>query len=184
MNYRRGFKAEANQIAREIRTELGLKFSDPINPFELAKYLEIEVFSISEFRHLAPNAIKHFESSGKSEFSAATIFLGTKRYILHNDTHVHGRQTSNIAHELSHGLLLHPKTAALNDLGCRNWDKTIEAEADGLGGALLISEEAALKVIRENLTVRSAAYLYGVTEKMMQFRLNVTGAKRRAIAKA
>lgn len=179
MSLRRGFKSEANQIARQIRAELGLKFSDPLNPFELATYLEIKVIPISNFGEEAPEAIKHFQSGGKFEFSAATVFLGSERLILHNDSHTAGRQSSNIAHELSHGLLHHPKAAPLNDLGCRNWDKTIESEADWLAAALLIPEEAALKIARENLHLRTAANIYGVTEQMIRFRLNVTGSRQR-----
>ncbi|WP_047540080.1 ImmA/IrrE family metallo-endopeptidase [Methylotenera versatilis] len=179
MSLRRGFKSEANQIARQIRDELGLKYFDPLNPLELASYLEIKVIPISNFGEDAPAAIKHFKFDGKYEFSAATIFSGTERLILHNDSHTAGRQSSNISHELSHSLLHHPKAAPLNDLGCRNWDNTIESEADWLGGALLISEEAALKIARENLPLRAAANLYGVTEQMIRFRLNVTGSKQR-----
>lgn len=173
------FKSEANQIARQIRAELGLKHSDPLNPFELATYLEIKIIPISNFHKHAPSAIEHFQTKGRSEFSATTIFLGSQRLILHNDSHTAGRQSSNIAHELSHGLLQHPKTAPLNDLGCRNWDKTIESEADWLAAALLISEEAALKLARENTPLRTAAKMYGVTEQMIRFRLNVTGSKHR-----
>lgn len=179
MGLRRGFKSEANQISRQIRNELGLKYSDPLNPFELANYLGIKVVPISDFRHDVPLAIDHFQSSGKFEFSAATIFLGTQRFIIHNDIHAAGRQSSNIAHELSHGLLQHPQAAPLNDLGCRIWDQTIESEADWLGAALLITEEAALKIARDNLPIKTAANLYGVTEQMIRFRLNVTGSRRR-----
>jgi len=179
MCLRRGFKKEANQIARQIRIELGLKSTDPLNPFELANYLGIPVVPISDFRNDAPLAIDHFQTRGKSEFSAATIFLGSQRLIIHNDVHVSGRQSSNIAHELSHGLLQHPQTAPLNDLGCRIWDKTIESEADWLAASLLISEEAALKIARENLPLKIAASLYGVTEKMIRFRLNVTALRQR-----
>ncbi|MGV3581657.1 MAG: ImmA/IrrE family metallo-endopeptidase [Methylophilus sp.] len=179
MALRHGFKSEANQIARQIRAELGLKLADPLNPFELATYLEIKIIPISELKKHAPSAIEHFQTIGQSEFSAATIFSGSQRLILHNDSHIAGRQSSNIAHELSHGLLHHTKTIPLNDLGCRNWDKTIESEADWLAAALLISEEAALKLARENTPLRVAAKMYGVTEQMIRFRLNVTGAKLR-----
>lgn len=179
MSLRYGFKREANQIARQIRAELGLRYVDPLDPFDLASYLEIPIIPISDIHNKAPSAIEHFQTKGQSEFSAATIFLGTQRLILHNDSHVAGRQSSNIAHELSHGLLHHPKIVPLNDLGCRNWDKTIEFEADWLAAALLISEEAALKIARENTPLKVAAKMYGVTEQMIRFRLNVTGAKQR-----
>lgn len=181
MALRRGFKSEANQIAREIRSEMGLKYWEPLNPFTLSEYLEIMIMPISTIDELAPNAVKHFSNKGKYEFSAATIFMGTERFIVHNDIHSLGRQSSNIAHELAHGLLLHPSTPALDIHGCRNWDKCIEMEADWLGGALLITDEAALKIVRDGISITEAAKLYGVTEKMMLFRLNVTGARKRAI---
>ena len=38
---RRGFKTEANDIAREIRQELGLGLADPLDPWVLAAQLEI-----------------------------------------------------------------------------------------------------------------------------------------------
>ena len=179
MQLKHGFKSEANRIARQIRAELGLKYSDPLNPFELATYLNIKIIPISHFQEFVPSAIDHFKSIGKSEFSAATIFLGSERLIIHNDAHSTGRQSSNIAHELSHGLLLHPKVAPLNGFGCRNWDKNIESEADWLAAALLISEEAALKLARDNIPLGTAAELYGVTEQMIRFRLNVTGSRQR-----
>jgi hypothetical protein len=36
LELRRGFKSEANDIAREIRGELGLKLVDPLDPWRLA----------------------------------------------------------------------------------------------------------------------------------------------------
>jgi hypothetical protein len=44
---------------------------------------------------------------------------------------------------------------------------------------LLITEEAAVAVARGNLPVAVAASRYGVSEQMLQYRLNVTAAYRR-----
>lgn len=179
MSFQRGFKTQANQIARDVRLELGLKSWEPLDPFALAHHLEIPVDPISKYHDEVPGAVKHFSGDGRSEFSAATIFNGTKRLIIHNDAHSVGRRNSNLAHELAHGLLLHPSAPALDLNGCRNWDKTIEMEADWLAGALLITDEAALKIVRDGLSISDAANIYGVTEKMLQFRLNVTAARKR-----
>jgi hypothetical protein len=40
---RRGFKTEANDIAREIRGELGLRDVEPLDPWKLAAALEVRV---------------------------------------------------------------------------------------------------------------------------------------------
>jgi hypothetical protein len=44
---------------------------------------------------------------------------------------------------------------------------------------LLITEETAVAVARSNLPIAAAATRYGVSEQMMQYRLNMTGAYRR-----
>jgi Zn-dependent peptidase ImmA (M78 family) len=176
---RRGFKTEANDIAREVRTELGLAAVDPLDPWALANHLAIPVTPLSAFAGEAPCAVTHFAKTNTSEFSAVTVFRGSTRVIVHNDSHVPGRQASNLSHELSHGLLLHQPRPPLDGSGCRDWDPDCEAEADWLGGALLVSEEAALAVVRRGESIRDAADRYGVSSKMMQFRINVTGAPAR-----
>lgn len=179
MAYRRGFKTEANDIAREVRLELGLSPMDPLDPRVLAHYLEIPIRPLSSMREYASFAVHQFSSVDISAFSAVTIFHGRERHILHNDFHNSGRQASNLAHELAHALLHHPPTPALNDQGSRNWEKGVEDEANWLGGALLVSEEAALTIVRKRLSHSQAAKLYQVSEEMIRFRLNVTGAQIR-----
>ena len=43
MALRRGFKSEAERIARDVRTELGMKVSQSIEPELLAELLGVEV---------------------------------------------------------------------------------------------------------------------------------------------
>lgn len=177
MRLRRGFKSAANETALEVREELSLRPTDPLNPFRLADHLAIPVLPLSALSDEAPAAARHFSSrNDRSVFSAITVFHGTERVIVHNDSHSPGRQASNLSHELSHGLLLHPPRPALDGHGCRDWDQEQEDEATWLGGALLVPDEAALFIARQQLSVRAAAEIYGVSERMMTFRLRVTGA--------
>jgi Zn-dependent peptidase ImmA (M78 family) len=176
---RRGFKKEANSLARDVRKELGLELVAPLDPWKLAQYLEIPVWRLKDFRAEAPTAYRHFAQIKSSEFSAVTVFLGCQRVIVHNDAHSMGRQSSNLAHELSHALLLHPPAPALDSNGCRDWDKEREDEANWLAGTMLISEEAALKIARIGWSEREAATEYGVSDQMIRFRLNMTAARTR-----
>ena len=178
MSLRRGFKAEANKIAAEIRSELGLTKIAPLDPWALSEYLAIEVLPLSEIRGEAP-AVEHFLGDGCDAFSAMTIFSGTTRLIIHNDRHSLGRQSSNIAHELSHALLQHPPMPPLSELGLRNFNKDFEDEANWLAGVLLIPEDAALSIARHQLDLNVAASKYGVSIQMARYRLNVTGARKR-----
>ena len=175
---RRGFKTEADTLAKELRTELGLSPAAPLSPWKLADYLSIPLFPLSELRSFIPKDVSYLMNSGSSQFSAATIFFGTRRRIIFNDAHHTRRQASDIAHELAHGLLGHPPGPPLSDEGCRNFDPRLEAEANWLGPALLISKEAALEILRKGLSLEAAARTYGVSQQVVQMRLNVTGAKK------
>ena len=179
MKLRRGFKSEANEIACETRRELCLAKSAPLSPWKLADHLEIPVVTLSSMRGLIPEAAQYFLSTNRGDFSAVTVFRGFERTVLHNDSHSTGRQASNLAHELSHALLLHPSTPPLDSRGCRDWDPVLEEEAEWLAGALLISDEAALHIVRSEMSPDEAQTHYGVGQKMLQFRLNVTGARVR-----
>ncbi len=179
MTLRRGFKGEADQIATEVRAELGLGPSDPLDPVALAAFLGIPVLPLSALSHDAHQSVLLLAGSESAAFSAATVFDGSKRLIVHNDSHALGRQRANLSHELAHGLLLHSPTQALDDLGCRRWDQSVEDEANWLAGALLVTPQAALDVARSNLTLDDTATRYGVSTALMRWRLNVTGAYRR-----
>jgi Zn-dependent peptidase ImmA (M78 family) len=60
-----------------------------------------------------------------------------------------------------------------------NWGQELEEEANWLAGALLVSDEAAIAVARSKMSIENAARKYGVSSKMMRFRLNVSGAHAR-----
>jgi Zn-dependent peptidase ImmA (M78 family) len=174
-----GFKTEANAIAREIRHDLGVKLIDPLDPWALADHLGIPLIALSTLRNDAPSAVAHFSRAERGAFSAMTVFYGSRRVIVYNDAHTRGRQASDITHELSHALLQHPPSPALDHRGCRKWNRDLEDEADWLAGVLLISEEAALEIVRTGMTVDVAVISYGVSKAMVQWRLNMTGARER-----
>ena len=173
---RRGFKKEADEYAKELRAELGLRPDAPLSPWQLAQHLEIPIRPLSTLRDKEPASVAHLFAEGRREFSATTLSLGTHRIIVHNDAHSRERQASNIAHELAHCILGHPCTPPLSDVGCRNYDPVLEAEANWLGPALLVSREAALKISWQGQSAEEAARQYGVTKEVMLMRLGVTGA--------
>jgi Zn-dependent peptidase ImmA (M78 family) len=165
-------------LASEVRGELGLGELDWLNPHTLAESLAIPILPLSSFVAEAPG-VRHLLEVEQDVFSAVTVFAGTRRTIVHNDAHHPGRQHSNLCHELAHGLLHHPPTAALDDTGCRHWDQDIEDEASWLSGVMLVSDEATLAIARGRWSEREAADHFGVTPKMIQYRCNATGARLR-----
>lgn len=179
MALRRGFKTEANEYSREFREDLDLPVTGPLCPWKLAEHLAIPVIELSSLRSLAPIEIDFLLGRGRNFFSAVTVFGGTRRAILHNDRNAKTRQAADIAHELAHAILGHPPDVAFDENGNRTLNKEIEEEAKWLGPALLISAEAALAIAESGLALTVAAARYGVSVRVLQMRLNVTGATRR-----
>lgn len=178
MALRRGFKTQANGLGWEIRHELGLGALDRLDPAKLAAHLEIPVVALSARQSDTP-AASYLLDVEPEAFSAITVFCGRRRQIVYNDLHSQGRQNSSVGHEVAHGLLLHEPHQAVNDTGCRLWDQDMEDEANWLAGVLLIPEDAALAVARGQISEVAAPDHFGVSQQMLTWRLNMTGARAR-----
>ncbi|GAB5440091.1 MAG: hypothetical protein Fues2KO_04400 [Fuerstiella sp.] len=174
-----GFKKEAHDYAREFRAELNLRADAPLCPWKLAQHLEIPVTPISTLENEAPEAVRFLMNGGSSEFFGVTYSEGSRRFILHNDANKLTRQRSDLAHELGHAILGHPPSPPFNKHGERNLDDELEKEATFLGGALLVSEEATLRIVRTGAELHVAATEFGVSKKLVQMRINLTGARNR-----
>lgn len=184
MGLPRGFKARAEETAEEIRNELGIGLFAKIDPLVLAETLAIPVLSLTELHRIGAQdeklraSIELLLGSAGSAFSAATVFMGGRRVILHNDSHAPGRQAANLCHEISHGLLLHKPRPALDGLGCRDWDDQIEDEATYLASTILIPGKAARGAVTRGLSLEQVAMHYGCSVKMAQWRHSTSGASR------
>jgi Zn-dependent peptidase ImmA (M78 family) len=176
VTFRRGFKAEAERIAEVTRTELNLELADPLDTFALAEYLGIPVYGLKEVARSSDNAtfVRLFSGTEQDSFSAMTVFTGTSRMIIHNETHAATRRHSNIAHEISHCLLEHPPTP-ISNAGSRYWRPEIENEASWLGGALLVPREGALRLALEGVAMSEIAAVFGVSEPLCRWRIAQTG---------
>ena len=180
MALRRGFKTEANTYAREIRTDLGLASDAPLCPFMTANHLAVPVRKLSSFSAVLPDQTACLSRKGSGlGFSAMTACLGRERVIIYNDYLPLTRAHADIMHEISHLMLLHPPHQLRADTGGRHFDNDLEEEANWLGPALLVSEEAALSIAQRGMSPNQAATIYKVSPSLMQMRLNVTGAMRR-----
>jgi hypothetical protein len=173
LSWRRGFKTEANRIALRIREQMGLLPVSPIDPLKVCDRFDIQLIKLSELDGQCP-----FLRSDSSCFSAVTVPRGLNTAIVHNDSHHPYRQRSNICHELAHCFLGHECTPPLTPEGERARDGSIEAEANYLAGTLLLTNEGAWHVMYRQL-LAEAQYAYGISEKMLNYRLRVSGAQTR-----
>lgn len=180
MALRWGFKSEANAYARDLRAELGLGAHSPLCQWLLAEHLGYKIRPLSSYIDLHGRQVLHFTTSkGQKEFSAVTVNTDDGPVIIHNDWHNPKRQAANLAHESAHGIL-HHKPSALFDGNKRAYNAEMEDEANWLGPALLISDEAALLIVKRQYSLEQASDLYQASVEVVRFRLNVCGAFRRA----
>jgi Zn-dependent peptidase ImmA (M78 family) len=179
MDLRRGFKTLANKHASEFRKKLNIAPHGPLCPWKLARHLEVPIFELSNFIDDDHAANYFLSEKGLYEFSGGTFSLHRKTIIVLNDGHEKTRQASDLSHELSHLILKHKPSHPIDNSGLRKYDQSNEDEANWLGPALLVSEEAALHVVCNGYSVSEAAEIYSVTQDVMTMRLGVTGAYKR-----
>ena len=180
---RRGFKSEAEQIAEELRAELGLRNIDRLQPVVLLRHLEIPSVSLSRLADGATDpdlrrAAAFLQSEQASSLSAMTVFRGRRRLIVFNDSNDPGRQSSDLCHEAGHAILLHQPAQALDLTGCRIWEEAIEKEADYLAGVLLIPGKGARYAAKCKWSLQRTADHFGCSVDMARWRDNESGGLR------
>lgn len=172
MKFERGFKAKANKIALKVRSVLGLSEVDRFEPELACQHFDIDLIRMTD----VGCDCSLFEGGDSSRFSAVTVPCGLRTAIVHNDCHHPYRQRSNICHELAHLFLGHTAYPPLTSDGERVHNRGVEAEADLLGGALLLTQAAALHILENGLRSR-AQQIYGISRAMLDWRIGDSGAQ-------
>ena len=179
MALRRGFKSEAERIAKQVQADLGLSISESVEPKLIAELLGIEVRAGDE---LIPR--ERFEELGDIQpdaFSACTLRPSPDRtVVVHNPLSPKTRRKSDIAHELAHTLLDHElsRVQRLGDVTFLSCNPVQEEEAAWLSGCLLLPRALLLAEIQRGAGASDIARKHGVSERMAQYRLDVTGVER------
>ena len=179
MALRRGFKSEAERIVRRVQTELGLSAADPIPPERVAELLGIEVIAGDEL--LPRQRFVELQNIQPDAFSACTLRPSPDRVVIvHNPLSSESRQNSDVAHELAHTLLDHElsRVQRLGDVTFLSCDPIQEEEAAWLSGCLLLPRALLLAEVRRGAEAKVIAQKHGVSERMAQYRLDVTGVVR------
>ena len=179
MKLRHGFKAEAERIALEVREELDLDATEPLDPSKLAAHLAIPVVCLEDMASwgVNPRSIRRLGVEAPEEFSACTIFCGTRRLIIENRAHAATRRSNSLCHELAHAILEHEPAPVRDASGTRVWNAEMESEADWLSGVLLVPRRAALRLARQSVPVELGAATYGVSPALLEWRLNHSGVR-------
>ena len=180
---RRGFKAEAERQAEEIREEMGKSPSDPLDAAELARHLGAEVRCADELT--SREKLQTLEELQPGAFSACTFTVGNRHVIVYNPLASVGRTKSDIAHEVAHIILEHGMKSVQTMAGVSFFtcDADEEQEANWLAGCLLLPRRLLYLAAKRGLDSVDIAEVYSVSEPMAAFRLRTTGVIRQFAAK-
>lgn len=176
---RRGFKKAAEEIAAELRRELGLTLHERLDCTKLAEHLCIPVDPVTVLAGWGArrDAIASVTGPGGC-LSAMTQYRGTRCRIFYNPNHSSARTANSVAHELSHVILEHEPGPAIASDGTRNFNALQEAEAEWQAGALLVPREGALQWLTTGGSMTSGADHFGVSIELFSWRANQTGVVR------
>ena len=176
---RRGFKAWCERASREYRSHLALGLEDALDPHGLARYLGVTVWTPQDVPSLSSHSIKQLTRIDPSSWSAVTVAAGGRNLIILNSAHSLNRQHSSLAHELAHIVLGHrPATTSVSERGFLfrdRYDAAQEEEADWLAGALLLPRDGLLSVYRRTSSSETIGQVFGVSTKLVDWRLRMTG---------
>ncbi len=179
MALRRGFKSEAERIARQVRAELGMSDAQSVAPEALAQLLGIEIRAGDEL--IPRERFVELEQIQPDSFSACTFRPSADRIVVvYNPLSAETRRGSDLAHELAHTLLDHElsRIERIGDVTFLSCDGIQEEEAAWLSGCLLLPRALLVAEVRGGSSARDIARKCGVSERMAHYRLNVTGAVR------
>jgi Zn-dependent peptidase ImmA (M78 family) len=174
----RGFRTDAERLAAEVRRDLSLGPTDRIDLCEVASAHGVRIVAADE---LVPRKqLEELEAIQAFAFSACTFDLGKSKVVVVNPLRSEARQTSDIAHELSHLLLRHELSEIREIAGVpfRTCQPEQEEQATTLGGTLLLPRSLLLHAVARGLGVEDISHEYGVTLEMARFRYNTTGVAK------
>lgn len=184
---RRGFKAEAERRSAAAREGLGLDSMAPICPWQLADTLGVMVFGADELDLEPEHAIQLLQRDPDS-WSGMTLLDEGVHVVVLNSAHSRARQTATLMHELAHITLEHvPADVTVSPSGLvllSDYSPDQEDEADWLGAALLLPEQALLRDRSRGLSISGIAAAFGVSEALCQWRCRMTGVEKRVALRA
>jgi Zn-dependent peptidase ImmA (M78 family) len=172
------FRAECEEIALELRREIGLDSQDRLDPCDRAEDMAIDVFTIARFRELYPDAVDQLAERDTEAFDAMVVFNGTRCLILVNPSQSPEEEALSIAHEIAHIELEHERLKAplFDRKGRRrSWHPREEAEAEYLARTMLVPKVAIEPVLaRLGGNVDAAAAHFGVSVALFRKRMDET----------
>ena len=178
-SFRRGFKAQSERKAVEVRKTLNFDDISPLSATILAEHLGVLIWSVNNVPGVDASDLHHLLVIEPDGLSAFTLRIGERYLVVFNPSQSDKRVNSVIMHELAHIMLGHRLASAGTSedghLLPSNYDQDQEAEADWLGGTLLLPRPALLWMRKQGMTAPEATEHFQVSTDMLNWRIRMTG---------
>lgn len=177
----RGFKTWAEKFAEALRKEMDLGLLDRMDLPRLANLFGARLCTPHDIPGMSKEHLDQLLRIDTSGWSAVTIAARASFVIIYNPSHSQGRIASDIAHEVAHLILEHEPTKLVlsqeGTLVMRSFNQKQEEEANWLAWCLLLPREALVSSLKRRLTVPDIAESFGVSQTLVKFRVQMTGAQ-------
>lgn len=153
-----------------------------LNPFELAQFANLMVVEFEQLNGLSERAREHLLGPASESWSGGACSLpdGMKLVIL-NPNHGAARTKATLMEEICHVFLAHQpnrlsvvtkdeKGKVMN----RDYRKTDEEEAYGVGAAALVPYAALKRLLLQGKTARDIGVHFRVSRELVEYRMKVT----------
>ncbi|QKS18894.1 ImmA/IrrE family metallo-endopeptidase [Curtobacterium sp. Csp1] len=171
-------KAALARLAGDIRTETGLSPQDAFDPWEWSRRNGVKFVAIQSIPG-AEEAVRYFTATRFGVWSAALVSDGVGHAVFYDDSRPRVRIMSDLTHEVAHVEAEHLLTPAWTseDGKCGGGNREQEEEAAELAAAILVPKEQATLWALRGWPAESLARKYGVSDKLAEWRMNVSGGR-------
>jgi hypothetical protein len=164
------------RMALQIRNFAKTPLTTKLDPFALAKSINIRVLYLSDLTELSESSRAHLDvPDGWS--GGATRDLGDgSRIVILNRRHSAGRQAATLMEEVCHILFGHePSEINADRMGGRSYNFSVEEEAYAVGAAALVPYHSLKTLLISGASIRKIAQRFGVTPSLVIYRAKGTG---------
>lgn len=171
---------EAERLERcaiAIRRVLGLRPNQVVDPRAAAAQLGLPILGKPEHFAALPEAVRLAMLTSR-EWTAGTIDGPRGPLIVSNPMHAANRMRVTLAEELAHLFMGHPPSKLDPLTGLRTFNRRVEDEAFGVGGALVMPYGELFSMVKHGRPLEVIADRFLVSVPLARCRVNRTGLSR------
>lgn len=166
--------------ANTLRDKCNVPAFGRLDPFALAKRMEMEVLMLNNECGVPSEICEHLLENDPRAWSAGTLPLPDGRVlVVMNPTHEIERQRATLMEEIAHIYLRHKPTQLVRTDGVmfRSWNKSNESQAYWVGAAALLPERILKGARTRGMSVEELAHEQGVSVPLVRFRAGLVGIR-------